>query len=115
MLGLLILLVLQLMGGWAIGLLALHRIPSQGSLDIFVHAAIFAAVVWVIGIIGALVLKGVSRPSVGTLVYALIGALIGAGLTLSPDIVRSVGGIVRGLPRDAYPLVGAVLGYLVRR
>jgi hypothetical protein len=115
MLGLLILLILQLVGGWAVGLLAFSRIPSQGWLDIFVQAAVFAVVVWLIGIVGSLVLKGVARPSVGTLVYALIGALIGAGLTMSPDIVRAVGSVVPALPKTAFPLIGAVLGYIVRR
>jgi hypothetical protein len=115
MLGYPVLLVLQLVGGWAVGLMAFKRIPSQGALDIFVHAAVFAVTVWLSGVIGSLVLKGVARPSVGTLVYVLVGALIGAGLTLSPDIMKAVGGVIPSIPKDAYPLVGAVLGYIVRR
>ena len=38
-----------------------------------------------------------------------------AALTLVPQIMTFVGQYVKGVPRDVYPLIGAVLGYAFRR
>ena len=75
----------------------------------------FSILVWLTGMVGAVVLKDVAQPTPSTLSVALIGALIGAGLTLVPDITKAVSGLAKGVPLHAYPLIGAVLGYAVKR
>jgi hypothetical protein len=87
-----------------------------GALDIFLLAVIMAVVVWIVGHVGALVLKDTPPPSTGTLTACLVLALAGAALTLIPQVTGTVGALLKGgVPLRAYPLVGAVLGYLVRR
>jgi hypothetical protein len=71
--------------------------------------------IWLIGFLGAIALQDVAQPLLSTLTVALVGALIGAGLTLVPDLMRAVAGVVKGVPVLAYPLLGAVLGYAVKR
>jgi hypothetical protein len=115
MLGRLVLLLVQLAVGWFGGQAIIAKIPSFGRLDIFIYAVIFAIIVWLLGFVGSVVLKDVAQPSPATLTVALIGALIGAGLTLVPQITGAVSSVVRGVPPHAYPLLGAVLGYLIRR
>lgn len=115
MLGRLLLLVLQLAICWFIGPEIFKKLPQLGQLNIFVQAVVFAILVWVIGVVGAIVLKDVGTPSASTLTAALIGALIGAALTLVPDITKAVANVIKGVPLMAYPLVGAVLGYAIKR
>ena len=89
---------------------------TLGGLDIFVLAVIFAILIIMIGFIGSLVLKEVGAPSSATMTATLVVALIFAALTLVPQIVSWVSSITRGnIPAKAYPLIGAVLGYLIRR
>jgi hypothetical protein len=115
MLGRLVLLLVQLAVGWFGGPAILSKIGNFGTLHIFIAAVIFAIIVWLLGFIGSVVLKDVAQPSPATLTVALIGALIGAGLTLVPQVTSAVNSVVRGVPPHAYPLIGAVLGYLIRR
>lgn len=115
MLGRLLLLVLQLVVCWFAGPEIFKKLPQFGQLNIFVQAVVFAILVWVVGVLGAIVLKDVAQPSAATLTTALIGALLGAALTLFPDITKAIAGVVRGIPLMAYPLVGAVLGYAIKR
>lgn len=114
MFGRLVLILLQLAIGWFAAPHIKQYIPSLGQLDIFVLAAIFALVVWLVGFIGALVLKDVGQPTPSTLVVALVCAAIFAGLTLIPDVMRAINSVVR-IPVTAYPLIGAVIGYAVKR
>ena len=115
MLGRLILILVQLALGWFLGPLIVAKIPGVGVLNIFISAIVFALVVWLIGMLGAIVLKDVAQPSPATLTIALVGALIGAGLTLVPDVMKAIAGVVKGVPAQAYPLLGAVLGYALKR
>ena len=115
MLGRLILVLIQLALGWFLGPLIVAKIPSFGALNIFVYAVVFAIVIWLIGMLGAIALKDVAQPSPATLTVALVGALIGAGLTLVPDVMKAIASVVKGVPATAYPLIGAVLGYAVKR
>jgi hypothetical protein len=87
-------------------------IPVAGNLAIFVKAAIFAVIVWIVALVGAFALKDVNVPSERTLVAALVGALIGAGLTLVPGLIAA---IPLKIPREYFPLLGAIIGYVVRR
>ncbi|MGI9409323.1 MAG: hypothetical protein ACR2OV_04570 [Hyphomicrobiaceae bacterium] len=112
--GRLILILLQLAVGWFAAPHIKQYVPSLGQLDIFVLAAIFALVVWLVGFIGALALKDVGQPTPSTLMVALVCAAIFAGMTLVPDVMRAINGLVR-IPVSAYPLIGAVVGYAIKR
>lgn len=115
MLGRLVLILLQIAVGWFVAPLIVSKLPQFGQLTIFIYAAVFAIIVWLIGFIGALVLKDVAQPSPATLTFALVGGLIGAGLTLVPQVTGFVATIIKGVPTLAYPLAGAVLGYALKR
>lgn len=116
MLGRLVLILIQFAAGWYLGPLATTKIalPKLGSLDILLFAVVIAIIVWLVGVIGALVLKDVAQPSASTLTVTLICALIGAGLTMIPEVMGPINRAVR-IPTQAFPLIGAVLGYAVRR
>ena len=77
----------------------------------FIHAAIFAVIVWMVGVLSSFVIKDVRLPSSRTLVWALVGAFIGQGLVVS--------GLYNQIPLKFAPLFlplgGAILGYLIRR
>lgn len=115
MLGRLLLLILQIALCWFAGPEIFKKLPQLGQLTIFVQAVVFAILVWVVGMLGAIALKDVAQPSAGTLTAALVGGLIGAGLTLFPDVTKAIASVIKGVPLLAYPLVGAVLGYAVKR
>jgi hypothetical protein len=114
MFGRLVLILLQLVIAWFAAPHIKQYVPSLGQLDLFVLAAIFALVVWLVGFIGALVLKDVGQPNPSTLVVALVCACIFAGITLIPDVMKAINGVVR-VPVQAYPLIGAVIGYAIKR
>lgn len=114
MFGRLILIALQLAIGWFAAPEVAKHLPKLGDLDFFVMAAIFAVIVWLVGFIGALVLKDVGQPTPSTLLVALVCAVIFAGLTLVPEVMNAINGVVR-IPVLAYPLIGAVLGYAIKR
>jgi hypothetical protein len=110
----------QLIIAWFVGPVVVRYIPGMGRLSLFVFALVFAILVWLIGLLLSWVLSrallGFELPSGGTLVIALIAALIGAALvTWLPVFVPDVRGAMRALPDLAYPLIGAVLGYHIKR
>jgi hypothetical protein len=85
--------------------------------DIFVYALIFAVVITVVGFAGALVLKGLRVPSAGTFVASLVLAAILAAITLSSQIngpIQEALPLLRGNAK-LYPLVGALVGYMLKR
>ncbi|HRD78031.1 MAG TPA: hypothetical protein PK264_19170 [Hyphomicrobiaceae bacterium] len=111
-----ILLLVQLAAGWSLAPHIVRFLPKLGSLDIFVVAAVFAILVVMIGFIGSLVLKEVGPPSSQTMTTVLVVALVFAALTLVPQVVSAVSSVTKGqVPKLAYPLIGAVLGYFARR
>jgi hypothetical protein len=116
MLARLILLLLQLAIGWFAAPHVLRYLPKFGStVDIFIYAIVVALLVTVVGFAGSLVLQGVGTPTTGTLTSALVVALIFAALTLVEPVTAFVSGITPGIRREVYPLVGAVLGYFIKR
>ena len=115
MLARLILLLLQFAVGWFAAPHIKRYLPALGTLDVFALAVIFALLVCMVGFIGAMVLKDVAPPSSATVTTTLIVALILAALTLVPQVMAFVNQFVKGVPRDVYPLIGAVLGYAFRR
>lgn len=115
MIGRVLLLLLQVALCWVLGPEIVKKLPQLGQLNIFAYAIIFAILAWSIGILGSVVLKDVAHPSAATLTFAIVGGLIGAGLTLLPDVTRVVSGVIKGVPTLAYPLAGAVAGYMLKR
>lgn len=115
MLGRLLLILIQLGVGWFLGPLIATKLPDLGAINIFVYGAIFAIIVWCLGFLASVVLKDVGQPSSRTLTFALIGGLIGAGLTMLPPFMDAVGTFAQGIPTMGYPLIGAVLGYQLKR
>ena len=112
-----VLTLMQFAIGWNIGGQVRALVPVNiGALDIFLTAIVIAVLVWVTGHVGSLVLKDTPPPSAGALTACLVLAMAGAALTLVPPISQAIGSLVKGgVPLRAYPLIGAVIGYLVRR
>ena len=84
-------------------------------LDIFVWAILFAVVIFVIGFIGSIVLKGVRTPGAGALTLALVLAIIIAALTLVPQVTRAAADAGLRIATLWWPLVGAMVGYFIKR
>jgi hypothetical protein len=112
-----VLTLVQIAAAWQLAPQARSLIPAKfGALDVFLLAVVVAIIVWLTGHIGALVLKDTPAPSAATLTAVLIGALIMAALALVPPITAAVSGVTGSrLPTLAYPLIGAIVGYLSRR
>lgn len=112
-----ILTLLQLHIGWTYGPQIRALIPVNiGQFNIFLLAVLIAVLVWLVGHIGALVLKETAAPTNATLTTVLVLALIFAALTLVPQIPAFINGTLRlAIPLTAYPLIGAVVGYLIKR
>lgn len=111
MLGRLVLIVLQLAGGWFGAPYLLKYVSAGGDLQVFVHAAVFAVLIWVVGLVGSQVLKGVRVPSVAAFAFALAGGLLGAAL-----IVLKVPALLPlAFPPLFLPLGLATLGYAVKK
>ena len=116
MLSRLILLVLQLIVAWFAAPVIVRYIPGMGRLELFVYAAAFAVLVWLVGVVGAQVLKDTGTPSSAALASALVVALIAAAVyTWLPTFVPDAKRVMLNLQEKAYPLIGAVLGYHLRR
>jgi len=111
MLGRLILIALQIAVGWVGAPRVLPYIPAGGDVQIFVHGAAFAVVVWLVGLVGAQVLKDVSTPSPAALTWALAGGLIGAAL-----IVLKVPAMIPLKFAPLFlPLGLSILGYTIKK
>lgn len=116
MLARLVLLAVQLIVAWFGAPYVVRYIPGLGGLQLFVYAAVFAVIVWIVGLVLSQVLRDTGLPSSSTLLAALIVALIGAALvTWLPLIAPGLRATMRTLPDLAYPLIGAAIGYHIRR
>lgn len=114
MLGKLILLLLQMAAAWFVTPFIRAAIPVPGGYDLFVYAVLFAIIVYLIGVLGAQVLRDVGMPSTAALSTALIVALIVAALVVFiPDLVRLIPGST--ISHRGLVLAGALVGYWVRR
>jgi hypothetical protein len=117
MLARLVLLAAQLAVAWFAAPEIVRYIPRLGStLEMFVYAAVFAVLVWLVGLVLSQVLRETGMPSSSTLVTSLVVALIFAAIILwVPAIIPDIGRLLRQIPTLAYPLIGAVLGYHMKR
>jgi hypothetical protein len=110
------LLALQLVVAWVAAPVIVRYIPGLGRMQLFVFAAVFAVLVWIVGLVLSQVLRETGMPSSATLVAALIIALAGAALvTWLPALAPDLRATMRAIPDLAYPLIGAVLGYHIKR
>jgi hypothetical protein len=112
MIGYLVLVVLQFVAAWFGAPEVLRYIPISGDPRTFVHAAIYAVIVWIVGIVGCFVLKDVRMPTTRTLAAALVGAVFGAALMFVPQLIAA---IPIKFPPLYLPLICAILGYMARR
>jgi hypothetical protein len=112
---------LQLAGAWywAPGLKRWlpTAIAPPPPYDVLLDAFFMAAIVMIIGHACALVMKDIRRPSGGTLVVTFVLAFVMAGLTLIPQFNTAIEQVIPGLRanRFVYPMVGALLGYWIKR
>jgi hypothetical protein len=90
----------------------LKFVPVSGDLKIFAYAVAYAVIIWVVGLVGSFALKDVNLPSSSTLGAALVGGLIGAGLTMVPGLLAA---IPFKFPTLYFPLIGAIAGYMIKR
>ena len=115
MLSRIVLAFVQLAVGWFAAPYIVGYLPGLGALLLFVYAVVFAVLVWIVGLVLSQVLKDTRMPSSPTFVSALVGALIGAAvITLLPAIAPDFLILLPRIPARAYPLLGAILGYLAR-
>ena len=63
MLSRLILLALQLVVAWFGAPYIVRYIPGMGRMEIFVYAAVFAVIVWIVGLVLSQVLRDTGQPS----------------------------------------------------
>jgi hypothetical protein len=116
MLSRLILLGLQLIVAWFAAPVIVRYIPGLSRLELFVYAAVFAVLVWLVGVVGAQVLKDTGTPTSAALASALIVAVIvAAAYAWLPAVLPDAKRVMLNLQEKAYPLIGAVLGYHIRR
>lgn len=116
----LILIVLQILGAWWAAPIIKSFIPSLPrfggyNVDVFIWAILFAFIVFIIGFVGSIVLKGVRTPGAGSLTLALVLALIIAALTLVPQITQAASGAGVRVDTLWWPLLGAMAGYFIKR
>jgi EamA domain-containing membrane protein RarD len=116
MLSRLVLLAVQLIVAWVGAPYVVRYIPGMGRMEIFVYAAVFAVLVWVVGLVLSQVLRETGQPSSATLLSALIVAAIAAAIyTWLPAVVPEAKRFMLNLQEKAYPLIGALIGYHIRR
>jgi hypothetical protein len=116
MLARLVLLGAQLAVAWFVAPEIVRSIPRLGDFRIFVYAAVFAVLVWVVGLVLSQVLRETGMPSNSTLVTSLVVGLIFAAMILwVPQLFPDLGRLLPRIDSRIYPLIGAVLGYHLRR
>jgi hypothetical protein len=111
----LILVVLQVAVARVAAPFIMQYVPQLGQLRIFAWGIVFAILVWIIGLLGSLILKDIKTPSSATLTLSVVLALVGAALTLVAPVTSFVDSLVKGVDVLYYPLIGAVIGYALRR
>lgn len=114
-----VLLLIQVAAAWSLANPIKSALPALlgRQYDIFIYALIYAVVITVVGFAGALVLKGVRLPTASTFIASLVLAAILAAITLFSQIngpIQDALPFLRG-KTELYPLVGALVGYLLKR
>lgn len=112
MLGRLILILLQVIIAWFAAPKIAAYVHLGGELDLFLFAIICAVLVFLIGVVGALVLKEVGSPGSATLTWSLVLALIAAAIAIWGPLLLPA---ISRIPDAALILAGAVIGYHAKR
>lgn len=103
-----------LAGGWV----ADTAINALGARDFntIISAVVYAVIVWIVGLAGSGVLKGLQSPSFGTFLVAAAVALVTGIVLLIGPVNDAVGSIVsfQQIPVTVFPLLGAILGYWIK-
>ena len=115
MLGRLILLLLQIVIAWLLAPIITDLINvNTGFFELFILAVIFAIIVFLVGVLGAQVLRDIGQPGSATLSFSLILALIFAAIaTWGPQLLPSA--LWTRVPEDVLVLAGAIIGYWAKR
>jgi len=103
-----------LAGGWIADLVV--RGLGAKDFDLIIYAIAYAIVVWLVGLAGSGVLKGLSSPSAATLALTIVGALVLGILLLIGPISDAVGSVLsfQTIPATVLPVIGAVLAYQIK-
>ncbi len=111
-----LLIVIQLLVAWFAAPQIMKFVPHLGVLNTFILAFVFAILVWVIGVVFGTFLKDVGQPSPSALVVSFGLAVVMAALVLMPAFENVILNTpAKDLPRDAFLLIGAVLGCTIKR
>ena len=111
-----VLLVVQLVVGFMATPRLLEALPSLGGLSIFAYAVLAGLVVWLVGLALSQVLRDTRQPSSATLMAAIVIAVAGAILvTFRGSLPVELRGATRAVSDELYPLLGALLGYALKR
>ncbi|MDX2156932.1 MAG: hypothetical protein SFW09_10535 [Hyphomicrobiaceae bacterium] len=114
-----VLLLIQIAAAWFLADPIKSVLPTliARPYDIFVYAVLYTIIVFVIGFAGSLVLKNVRVPTTGTFIVALLLAFVGAGITLIEAIRVPIDTALPLLRSNhkVYALVGALIGYIIKR
>ncbi len=103
-----------LAGSWIAD--AVVRGLGAKDFDVVIYAIFCAIIVWLVGLAGSGVLKGLRSPTAVTLVLTLAGGLVLGILLLIGPIHDAIGSIIafNRIPATSIPVIGAVLGYQVK-
>ena len=116
MLSRVVLSAVQLIVGWMATPRLLEALPPVGSLAIFAYAVLAGLVVWLVGLALSQVLRDTRQPSSTTLMAAIVIAVAGAILvTFRGSLPVELRGATRAVSDELYPLLGALLGYALKR
>jgi hypothetical protein len=111
-----VLVAVQLIVGWMATPRLLEALPPVGSLAIFAYAALAGFVVWLVGLALSQILRDTRQPSGATLMAAILIALVGALLvSFRGALPVELRGALRAFSDELYPLLGALLGYALKR
>lgn len=113
MLGRLILIGLQIVICWFGAPMILAYLPAGLGADVrtVIHGGLFGVIAWIVGLVGSQALKDVALPSSQTLLWTLVGGLIGGALV----VFKVPAMIPVAFAPMALPLALAILGYAIRK
>jgi hypothetical protein len=116
MLARLLLLVLQLVIAWLATPVLLAQLPSAGGLRLYLYGVVAAGLIFCVGRVLSQVLRELAKPSRDTLLCAVLLALAGAlFVNFRGDLPLAWRSATHGLRDELYPLMGAALGYVLKR
>ena len=107
-------LLLQLAAGLLLAPTIVAAAPEVCAYHI-AYALLLGVLVWLAGLLVALVLKAPRAPTGATLATSIIGALIGVGVVLLPALIPGTEKAIHLISEPLYLVAGALVGYWVWR